>query len=321
MRPEHFHYLLEINRYHSISSAARALHMSQTTLSSIVKTAEDELGFPIFQRAPNGVTVTAEGNRLMALAWEIDVKYEELLSLKNQENSPAQPINVLLSPSVNVGLAIPLSKQFYQFELRGNLAFEEWPGLEVGPRIIQNAANIGVAYLSAAELEVFRKDADRSKVNIEPLLQDKFYLIVSKKHWLTGREKIHLSEINDERLAIVTSFCSNTGDPLWRALARSSSRTISYPNISAMKQAVQTQGMIGILTGYAIHGDGGVDPAQFSAIPIEMDASPNRIWIYLIRRGDRSLRYQEKVLVSCIQEHFGACSRLAEFAADAQAHQ
>lgn len=304
MKPEHFHYLLEINRYHSISSAARALHISQTTLSSIVKAAESELGFPIFQRAPNGVATTAEGERLMALAWEIDVKYEELLSLKNQEGGRAQPITVLLSPSVNEGLAIPLSKQFYRFELRGNLAFEEWPGQEIGPRIIQNAANMGVSYLSAAELERFRKDADKNKIKIEPLLRDRFYLLVAKEHWLAGRESVRIAEIEDERLAIVTSFCSNPGDPLWRALARGCSQSVSYPNISTMKQAVRTQGMIGLLTGYAIHADGDTEREGCCTVPIEMESGIDHIYIYLIRRGDRSLRYQEKILVTCVKEYF-----------------
>lgn len=304
MRPEHFHYLLEINRYHSISSAARALHISQTTLSSIVKAAETELGFPIFQRAPNGVTTTTEGERLMALAWEIDVKYEELLSLKNQESSQTQPITVLMSPNVNEGLAIPLSKQFYRFELHGNLAFEEWPGQEIGPRIIQNAASMGVSYLSDSELEGFRKEADKNKVKLEPLLRDRFYLLVAKDHWLAGRDSVRIAEINDERLAIVTSFCSNVSDPLWRALARGCSQSISYPNISTMKQAVRTQGMIGLLTGYAINADGSMDSEQYHTIPIEMESGINHIHIFLIRRGDRSLRYQEKILVTCVKEHF-----------------
>lgn len=311
MRPEHFHYLLEINRYHSISSAARALHLSQTTLSSIVKSAEAELGFPIFQRAPNGVTTTAEGERLMALAWEIDVKYEALLSLKTRENSQTQPITVLMSPSVNVGLAIPLSKQFYRFELHGNLAFEEWPGLEIGPRILQNTANVGVSYLSASELESFQKEADKHTVHVEPLFPDRFYLLVGSEHPLARREAVNISEVKDERLAIVTRFCANTGDLLWRELFRSCAQMVSYPNIFTMKQAVRTQGMVGILTGYSIHADSGTAGEGLCTIPIHMNFAVNQISIYLIHREDRSLRYQERILVTCIKEYFQEVSHEA----------
>lgn len=53
MRIEHLQYLIEINRRHSISAAAQELYLGQTTLSAIVKNAEDELGFPLFYRTHN----------------------------------------------------------------------------------------------------------------------------------------------------------------------------------------------------------------------------------------------------------------------------
>ena len=74
MKLEHFHYLLEIYRLHSISAAARKLHIKQTTLSAIVKAAEEEIGFSIFQRTPGGVTTTPAGEELMSLAWEINLR-------------------------------------------------------------------------------------------------------------------------------------------------------------------------------------------------------------------------------------------------------
>ena len=80
MKLEHFRYLLEVGRLHSISAAARSLHIRQTTLSAIVKSAEEELGYPIFRRTPSGVAATAAGERFLVLAWEINLKYEELLS-------------------------------------------------------------------------------------------------------------------------------------------------------------------------------------------------------------------------------------------------
>ena len=99
MKLEHFRYLLEINRLHSISAAARALHIRQTTLSAMVKAVEEEVGFPIFQRAPTGVIATPAGEQFMALAWEINVKYDELLSLKQRSIDGTQTIPLLLASS------------------------------------------------------------------------------------------------------------------------------------------------------------------------------------------------------------------------------
>ena len=123
MKLEHFRYFLEIGRLHSISAAARSLHIRQTTLSAIVKGAEEELGYPIFRRTPGGVAATVPGEQFLVLAWEINLKYEELLSLKQRSTQEAPTIRLLLPPSVGSCLPVLLTNEFYQYDLRGNLAF------------------------------------------------------------------------------------------------------------------------------------------------------------------------------------------------------
>ena len=59
MKIEQLKYLIEIGHSRSISSAAGKLYLSHTTLSSILKGAEKELGFPLFQRIQEG----REGDR------------------------------------------------------------------------------------------------------------------------------------------------------------------------------------------------------------------------------------------------------------------
>lgn len=177
MRLEYFSYLLEIYRHRSISTAAHALKMKQSTLSSIVKSVETEPGFPIFLRAPTGVAATAEGERFLNLAWEINVRYEELKSLSRQEEDGTQPIRVLMSPSINAGLALPLSRQFYEFDLRGDLTIEEHPSTDIGPLIARNEANIGVAHLTQPMVEAFRCQSGDT-VGAEVLYQDHSCLVV-----------------------------------------------------------------------------------------------------------------------------------------------
>ena len=80
MRMEHLQYLIEIGRRHSISAAAQELYLGQTTLSSIVKSAEDELGFPLFYRTHSGVQATAEGDEALSLIGDIHACYEKFSS-------------------------------------------------------------------------------------------------------------------------------------------------------------------------------------------------------------------------------------------------
>lgn len=240
----------------------------------------------------------------MALAWEIDVKYEELISLKDRDKNSAQPIPILTCPSVNVGLSIPLAKRFYQFELHGNLTFEEWSRLEIGPRILQNAANIGVSYLTNREIEEFQRSAGKSKTRIEQLYQDRFYLLVSKDHPLAQRQSVTPAELYDEQLAMVTNFSLGANSQPLGDIRHNCTRIISYPNIFVMKQAILQENMVGILTGYAIYHGRGIDPAQYRIIPLHELEMENLIFICLLRCNDRHLRYQERILVTCIKDYF-----------------
>lgn len=304
MRPEYFQYLLEIERTRSISSAAKSLHMGQTTLSSIVKSVESELGFSIFQRTPAGVDITPEGERLMALAWQIDVKYEEMLSLKDHSTSNARSIPLLVCPSVNIALSVPLSHRYYQFELRGNLVFEEFSRLDIYSYILQNSANVGVSYLTPAEVSRFELDSEINHIKVTPLLRDRFYLFVSSSHPLAQRTSVTMEDIYEECLASVTDFRVDDSGKLPGDMGRNCARIVSFPDALLMKQAILEQRLVGILSGYAIAYGGSFDSSQCCAIPIDVPERDNQIDVCLICRTGRELRYQERILVNCIETYF-----------------
>lgn len=50
MKIEYLNYILEVWRCGSINAAAKVLYLSQSGLSSIIKSVEGELGYPIFER-------------------------------------------------------------------------------------------------------------------------------------------------------------------------------------------------------------------------------------------------------------------------------
>ena len=201
MKLEQFHYLLEINRLRSISAAARSLHIRQTTLSAMVKTVEEEVGFPIFQRAPTGVIATPAGEQFMSLAWEINVKYDELLSLKQRSIDGSQTISLLLAPSLLPVLSIPLTQRFHKFGVRGNLSFAECFSREIGPCLIKGTANIGVAYLTAQELLQFQREAEGRHIATRRLLETRILLLAGTRHPFASLESVTMDMVCGQRLA------------------------------------------------------------------------------------------------------------------------
>ena len=55
MTLEQLTYLVEIAKYHSMSTAAKELHMTQQNISHAVKKLETELDLMLFERTPQGV--------------------------------------------------------------------------------------------------------------------------------------------------------------------------------------------------------------------------------------------------------------------------
>lgn len=271
MKLEHFRYFLEIGRLHSISAAARSLHVRQTTLSAIVNGAEEELGYPIFRRTPGGVAATVQGEQFLVLAWEINLKYEELLSLKQRSSQEAPTIRLLLPPSVGSCLPVVLANEFYQYDLRGNLAFEECVSTGVGEQL-------------------------------QRLLRDQIYLVVAKTHPLASLLEADMAQLYGERLASAKSV---QNDAILGADLANWSRITRFPDVNLLKQAVLHQNMICFLPRYTILSEGSrLSPSQFSVIPVRNTARPNRLALCLIHRPEESLSYQEKILRICILDCF-----------------
>ena len=120
MKIEQLKYLIEIGHSRSISSAAGKLYLSHTTLSSILKGAEKELGFPLFQRIQGGVKVTAEGEEALALMEEMYRCFEDIQKLSTVNALLTQPVSIVISP-VSTALAVPINQLFL-----GNRIREGW---------------------------------------------------------------------------------------------------------------------------------------------------------------------------------------------------
>ena len=305
MRMEHLQYLIEINNYHSISAAAQALYLSQTTLSAILKGVEEELGFPIFLRTHNGVQPTTEGEEALALIWEILSRYEEIQGLGGADTS-RRPVPILLSPTINEALSLPLSRRFLEREPEGNLEFHIEVGDEIGNRILNNDGNIGVTYYTQRHLEEYRAIASKYQVEVEVLCRDKLYLLMRRNHPLAGRRSISVDELCDLNFAILDHFNTQEDSIAQPRYLGHGNRYTTFPNVTLLKRAVCSGNVVSLLSGYAIQHGSESCPEELLGIPLTGTREENAILMCLIHRPDSSVRYQEKVAIQCIKEHFAA---------------
>lgn len=77
-------YALAVARHRNISKAAASLFISQPALSLQMKKLEEELGVPLFQREPQGVRLTAQGELFYQNAQAVEQAWYQLLNVMEQ---------------------------------------------------------------------------------------------------------------------------------------------------------------------------------------------------------------------------------------------
>ena len=62
---KYLQYALAVVRYGSVTQAARALYLAQPNLSRAIGELEQSLGFPLFLRTRQGMSLTPQGERFL----------------------------------------------------------------------------------------------------------------------------------------------------------------------------------------------------------------------------------------------------------------
>lgn len=78
MHIDRLEYIVEVAKTGSLSIASQNLHITQSAMSQAITSVEQELGVQIFLRNRKGTRITFEGSKIVELANEIIIKYQEL---------------------------------------------------------------------------------------------------------------------------------------------------------------------------------------------------------------------------------------------------
>lgn len=70
-----------------MTRASDVLHLSQPAVSAHIKTMEERLGLSLFERTPRGMSLTADGQRLLAKAEQTLAAHQELMAEATRSNS------------------------------------------------------------------------------------------------------------------------------------------------------------------------------------------------------------------------------------------
>lgn len=136
----HLKYFLEVASQKSFSKAARNLHISQSAISRMIKSLEDEIGVTLFIRNAKTVELTAPGTIFLNYAKRCVFSFEHLKSdFENEFNLKQDTIEIGLPPITDAHVFAKLLGEF-----KKNYPQIEIKLYEHGSKIVESSVQEGI---------------------------------------------------------------------------------------------------------------------------------------------------------------------------------
>ena len=196
MTLQNMNYIIEIASHHSFSEAAKALYISQSTLSVAVREVEKDLGITIFNRNNKGVTLTYDGEDFLKYAREI-VEQADYLERRYQHR---QYVPMRFSVSCQ---RLPFVVRAFNRLLNTvsmdtyDMAVRECPTYTVIHDIASNKSELGVLAIHDSHMRTVRKTLEFNEISFTELTQLPIFVFLRNTHPLAGRPSVSLDDLKD----------------------------------------------------------------------------------------------------------------------------
>ena len=195
MTLQQLRYVSKIVSCGSFNEAARQLYTAQSTLSSAVKELETELKIEIFNRSPQGISLTAEGAEFLSYARQI-LEQTELLEQRYLNRPPQKQLcavstqHYAFAVEAFVALIQEADTPEYRFTLR------ETRTHNIIEDVSTFRSEIGILYLNDFNQAVLTKLLKGKHLTFYPLFHAKPHVFLSREHPLAKQKSITLKELD-----------------------------------------------------------------------------------------------------------------------------
>lgn len=212
-------YFIEVARHKSFTKAALALHVTQPTLSKMVKNLEDEMDVVLFDRSARQITLTDAG----------EVVYEQANKIVNSlDDLSASLYDVmhLKKGKIRIGLPPVISTLFFptiiaEFQLAYpdvTVEIAEYGARKVEQKVLEGAVDLGFVMLPV----------DAEKFDVEPFVEQEIKLLVHESHPLANREVVDLIDFKDDPFLLLSKEFTLNSKTIDFCLSEGFSPRIAY---------------------------------------------------------------------------------------------
>lgn len=189
-------YIIMIADTGSMNEAAKALYVSQPSLSQAVKDLEKETGTEIFLRNSRGVVITPEGREFLGYARQVVEQYSLMETRYIEKKNIRKKFSVSMQHyTFAVHAFIELVKQFgmdeYEFAVRETKTYE------VIEDVRDFRSELGILYLNDFNKKIMTRLFHECGVEFVPILECGIYVYMWKGHPLAQKSCIAIEELQE----------------------------------------------------------------------------------------------------------------------------
>ena len=253
-----------IDRAGSFSAAAKAMHISQSTLTKAVADVESELGFSLFLRTARGVVATSRGreflNRAARIVTDLDILIDDA---KAQRSERDLMLRIGISPASQEGLFNRVIATLLKEQPEICLSMSGLP-IERGIRMLKHG-DIDLLFTPKEEIH------HEPDLTTECVSTIRASLFCRKDHPILSVERPTREHLRDCRLIVSevdNIYARKIADVLLRDVGDAGRRLHIIEHFAVIAESVATTNLIGVVSNS--YAKSNTFRARFSTINIDI---------------------------------------------------
>ena len=169
MDSKNLKYFIAVAQYGSISQAAKAMYISQPQLSHIIKSIEEEVGFPLFQRTNQGSSLTRSGEEFLNYCVTLQQDMDKLNRFITRTKSSGARLTVSMTRFSHTAECFNDICSKYDDQENLFLRMHECSTMDVIESVLNGYSGIGVLHFSASESALMKRNFEIKKLSFRQI--------------------------------------------------------------------------------------------------------------------------------------------------------
>ena len=296
MKLEQLEHIIEIDKQKSISKAAKALYIGQSTLSGSLANLEAELGVRLFERTTFGMVPTNEGAEAIHLAKHMLDFAQQMYDLGKQEDELSGTVTVAIGYAYGF-LVKDLMLRFKEKHPKAELLIKFCSPRQMLNGLTDGDLNIVVALLPRIHAGQAIINNAKRNIRSEVFGQYAFRVYVGKDSEFASQPSVSFNEIKEK------SFVSNSSDH-WeqiRPLFTPGKEILEVSDRELLKQLVSECDYVALLPELFLRQDVYIQQGLIKELEIQNSVIPD-VEMNLLYAAQQQLTLLERSTIDLLRE-------------------